>query len=100
MNFQFIVFEFEGTETKHDIAKDKVMIERAIELLIKEDGNDNYLTQSECYDIGWVYYKENNAKAYQWFEKCIARCDLNNPMDRNLVDMANHNIDVLRRDGV
>jgi len=91
---------FEGTETKRDVAKGKAMIEKAIELLIKEDGNDNYLSQSECYDIGWVYYKENNAKAYQWFEKCIARCNLNYASDRNLKEMANRNINVLRRDGV
>jgi len=90
----------EGTETKQDIAKGKALVEKAIELLIKEDGNDNYLSQSECYDIGWVYYKENNGKAYKWFEKCIARCDLNYASDNRLKDLAIRNIDVLRRDGV
>jgi len=91
---------FEGTETKHDPEKGKAMIERAIELLIKEDGNDNYFSQSECYDIGWVYYKENNGKAYKWFEKCIARCDENHASDRRLKDLAIRNMDVLHRDGV
>ena len=91
---------FNGTETKKDTAKGKSLVEKAIELLIKEDGNDNYFTQSECYDIGWVYYKENNGKAYQWFKKCIERCNLNYESDRTLKDLANRNMDVLRRDGV
>ena len=91
---------FEGTETKHDVAKGKAMIEKGIELLIEEDGDDHYLSQAECYDIGWVYYKENNPEAYKWFEKCKARCNLNYQSDRNLIDMVNRNIDVLRRDGV
>ena len=90
----------EGTETKHDPAKGKTLIEKAIEMLIKEDGNDNYLSQSECYDIGWVFYKENNGKAYKWFEKCIERCNLNYASDCRLKDLANRNMEVLRRDGV
>ena len=91
---------FEGTETKQDIVKGKAMVEKAIELLIQEDGNDNYLSQSECYDIGWMYYKENNGKAYQWFKKCIARCDENYASDVKLKELANRNMDVLRRDRV
>ena len=91
---------FEGTETKQNIVKGKELVEKAIELLIKEDGNDNYFSQSECYDIGWLYYKENNGKAYKWFEKCIARCNLNYASDSHLKEMAIRNMDVLRRDGV
>jgi len=91
---------FEGTETMQNIAKGKEMVEKAIALLIKEDGNDNYLSQSECYDIGWIYYKENNGEAYQWFKKCIARCNDNYASDRRLKDLANRNMDVLRRDHV
>ena len=90
----------EGTETKQNSEKGKELIEKAIELLIQEDGNDNYLSQKECYDIGWVYYKENNGKAYKWFEKCIARCNESYPNDRWLKDTAIRNIDVLHRDGV
>ena len=91
---------FEGTETKQNLVKGKELIEKAIELMIKKAGNDNYFSQSECYDIGWMYYKENNAKAYTWFKKCISRCDENYASDRRLKDMANRNMDVLRRDGV
>ena len=91
---------FEGTETKKDLAKGKELIEKAIEIMIKKAGNDNYFSQSECYDIGWMYYTENNPKAYKWFDECIARCDENYASDRRLVDMANRNKDVLRRDGV
>ena len=91
---------FNGTETKQDTTKGKALVEKAIELLINEDGNDNYLSQSECYDIGWMYYKENNGKAYQWFKKCIERCILNYESDRTLKDLANRNMDVLRRDRV
>jgi len=89
-----------GTETKHDPAKGKALIEKAIELLIKEDGNDNYLSFSECYDIGWVYYTENNGKAYKWFKKCIDRCNVNYPNAQWFIDTANRNMDTLRRDGV
>jgi len=91
---------FNGTETKQDSEKGKMLIEKAIELLIKEDGNDNYLSFSECYDIGWVYYRENNGKAYQWFKKCIARCNGSYANDQWFIDTANRNMDVLRRDGV
>ena len=91
---------FNGTETKKDITKGKELIETAIEKLIKENGNDDYLSQSECYDIAWMYYKEKNAKAYKWFDKCIARCNTNYSSERNLVELAKRNIDVLRRDGV
>jgi len=91
---------FNGTETKHDPAKGKAMVEECIAYLIKSKGNDSYLSQSECYDIGWMYYKENNGKAYAWFKKCIARCNINYASDRRLVELANRNMDVLRRDRV
>ncbi|MDR2234128.1 MAG: hypothetical protein LBE56_13530 [Tannerella sp.] len=62
-----------GTGTKQNNAKGKELIEAVIEQLVKGDGNDNYLSQSECWKIGWMYYKEHSGKAYQWFEKCKAR---------------------------
>jgi len=91
---------FDGTETEHDIAKGKEYIEAAIEQLIKLKGNDKNLSQADCYDIGWVYYKENNGKAYSWFDKCIERCDTDYASDRNLIELAKRCIGVLQRDGI
>ena len=91
---------FNGTETKHNPAKGKELVESAINQLIKDDGNDNYLSQSECWDIGWMYYKENNPKAYKWFEKSIARCNVNYSSDRKLIELAKQCIETLHRDGV
>jgi hypothetical protein len=56
--------------------------------------------EKEYPDIGWMYYKENNPKAYKYFEKAIARCDTNFASDRRLIEMAKRNIEVLRRDRV
>ena len=96
------ILYFNGTETKHNPAKGKELIEAAIEELQKLEGYDKekFFSQSEWYDIGWMYYKENNPKAYKYFEKAIANCDTNYASDRRLIEMAKRNIDVLRRDGV
>jgi len=96
------ILYFNGTETKHNPAKGKELIEEALEELQKLEGYDKekFFSQSEWYDIGWMYYKENNPKAYKYFEKAIANCDTNYASDRKLIELAKRNIDVLRRDGV
>jgi tetratricopeptide (TPR) repeat protein len=96
------ILYFNGTETKHNPAKGKKLIEEALEELQKLEGYDRekFFSQSEWYDIGWMYYKENNPKAYKYFEKAIANCDTNYASDRKLIELIKHNIDVLRRDGV
>lgn len=91
---------YNGTETKHDPVKGRELIETAVNQLITDKGNDSYLKQSECYDIGWMYYKEKNSKAHEWFDKCIARCDSNYSSDRKLMELAERNKEMLRRDGV
>ena len=96
------ILYFNGTETKHNPAKGKKLIEEALDDLQKLEGYDKekFFSQSEWYDIGWMYYKENNPKAYKYFEKAIANCNTNNASERKLMELAKRNIDVLRRDGV
>ena len=96
------ILYFKGTETQHNPAKGKVLIEEAIEELQNLEGYDKekFFSQSEWFDIGWMYYKENNPEAYKYFEKAIANCDTNHESDRTLIGLANRCIDILRREGV
>lgn len=91
---------YNGTETKRDLVKGRELIEAAVIQLRTEKGDDSYLKQNECYDIGWMYYKEKDSKAYEWFDKCIVRCDSNYSSDRELIKLAERNIEILHRDGV
>ena len=80
---------YEGTETKHNPAKGKEFIEAAISLLIKNNGNDSYLSQGECYKIGAMYGQEAiNSKAIEYFKKAIDRANSNYESDRSLIKNA------------
>ena len=79
----------EGTKTKHNPTEGKRLVELAIDRLIKDDGNDSYFSQIECYKIGVMYEVERiPAKAIEYYKKAIDRCDTNYPSDRNLIEKA------------
>lgn len=75
----------EGTESHKDQARGKELIEKAIALLIAEDGDDSYFSQLECFGIATMYRVERNkAKAIEYYQKTIARCDLRYESEQSL----------------
>jgi len=70
---------------EHKPEEGMTLIENAIDKLIKEDGDDTYLSQYQCYRIGNAYLTGKELKkAKEYFEKSIDRCDDNYQSDRNL----------------
>jgi tetratricopeptide (TPR) repeat protein len=78
---------YDGTETKCDPIKGKELIEKAIELLIEEDGDDEYLAPDECFNIAIMYAQEGNrTKAIEYFKKAHDRVDPNHPLRKMAED--------------
>jgi len=87
MNAGFLYCD--GTETKRDPAKGLRLIEEALAQLIIDDGDDEYLSQHECFRVGQAFYMNNvTEKAKEYFNKCINRCNLNYRVDQQLADLA------------
>ncbi|MCL2718931.1 MAG: hypothetical protein FWE14_09165 [Lachnospiraceae bacterium] len=89
---------YEGTETQKNPAKGKKLIEEAIKQLIKDDGDDEYLSQHECFRIAQMYSQEkiHTKKAIEYFLKSINRCNLNYESDCQLKEFAEKSIERLK----
>ena len=75
----------EGTETRHDPTKGKNLVEEAISLLIKKNGNDDYLAPNEFYKIAVMYEAERQIpQAIEYYRKASNKCDLRYESDRRL----------------
>jgi TPR repeat protein len=58
---------------KHDVSKGIGLVEKAIQSLIKEDGDDEYLKYAECFRIARMYYKEvGNTQNVKYLEKAFS----------------------------
>ena len=65
------------------------LIESAVNQLISEDGNDDYLKQIECYKIGVAYEgAQCFSLAVKYYNKAINRCDTSYESDRALIQNA------------
>ena len=98
----------EGEGAKHKPVEGKRLIERSIQELIDDSGNDDYFKQIECYRIGIVYFlgstnadkrptKADLQKAMEYLSKCAARCDDSYQSDRELASQANKAYDEAKR---
>jgi tetratricopeptide (TPR) repeat protein len=84
---------YEGTETKRDTVKGKELVEKVINKLIKDDGNDSFLKPDECFRIGVMYAEEGDfSEAIKYLEKTKDRCDTRHPSDRELYNIAEEGI--------
>lgn len=76
----------------HDVGKR--LVEDAVASIVATDGNDGYLSQIECFRIGGMYFNEDNAaKATEYLQKAIDRCDAAYPDDQTLIELARISID-------
>lgn len=87
---------YEGTGTQKNPVKGKRLIEEAIKQLIIDDGDDEYLSQRECFKIAQMYQQENmSSKAKEYFQKTINRCNLNYQSDHQIKELVEMSINKL-----
>jgi len=80
---------YEGTESnpkpeREMQLKGMRLIEEVIQRLIRDDGNDDYLSANEYLIVGRIYAKEvlfTNAKAEEYLEKTIVKATRDNSSD-------------------